>query len=113
MWSARIFTLYPEMFPGPLAVGLYKKALEKKLWKLNIVNIRDYAEDKHKTVDDTPFGGGQGMLLKPDVLAKSVDQNIKKKEEQIINKKIDKMVNNIELIFSDIPLFLTKISEQS
>ena len=80
MWSARIFTLYPEMFPGPLAVGLYKKALEKKLWKLNIVNIRDYAEDKHKTVDDTPFGGGQGMLLKPDVLAKSVDQNIKKKE---------------------------------
>ena len=80
MWSARIFTLYPEMFPGPLVVGLYKKALEKKLWKLNIVNIRDYAEDKHKTVDDTPFGGGQGMLLKPDVLAKSVDQNIKKKE---------------------------------
>ena len=80
MWSARIFTLYPEMFPGPLAVGLYKKALEKKLWKLNIVNIRDYADDKHKTVDDTPFGGGQGMLLKPDVLAKSVDQNIKKKE---------------------------------
>ena len=75
MFQAQVFTLYPEVFPGPLSKGLYGKALSKKLWNLNIVNIRDAAEDKHKTVDDTPYGGGSGMLLKPDVLAKSLDQN--------------------------------------
>ena len=80
MWKARVFTLYPEIFPGPLNKGLYGKALEKNLWNLEVVNIRDYAEDKHKTVDDTPFGGGSGMLLKPDVLGKSIDNNIKKGE---------------------------------
>ena len=76
MWQAQVFTLYPEVFPGPLSKGLYGKALSKKLWNLNIINIRDAAEDKHKTVDDTPYGGGSGMLLKADVLAKSLDQNI-------------------------------------
>ena len=76
MWQAQVFTLYPEFFPGPLSKGLYGKALSKKLWNLNIVNIRDAAQDKHKTVDDTPYGGGSGMLLKADVLAKSLDQNI-------------------------------------
>ena len=75
MWQAQVFTLYPEVFPGPLSKGLYGKALSKKLWNLNIVNIRDAAEDKHKTVDDTPYGGGSGMLIKADVLAKSLDQN--------------------------------------
>jgi len=77
MWQAQIFTLYPEFFPGPLSKGLYGKALEKKIWNLKVVNIRDAAEDKHKTVDDTPFGGGAGMLLKADVLAKSIDDNLK------------------------------------
>jgi len=80
MWTARVFTLYPEIFPGPLNKGLYGKALEKKIWNLEVINIRDSAEDKHKTVDDTPFGGGSGMLLKPDVLGKSLDINIKKGE---------------------------------
>ena len=75
MLQAQVFTLYPEIFPGPLSKGLYGKALSKKIWDLKIVNIRDYAEDKHKTVDDTPFGGGSGMLLKADILAKSIDQN--------------------------------------
>ena len=81
MWTARVFTLYPELFPGPLSSGLYKKALEKKLWSLEVVNIRDYALDKHKTVDDTPFGGGSGMLIKPDVLARSIDQHVNKSEK--------------------------------
>ena len=81
MWQARIFTLYPEIFPGPLNKGLYGKALSNKLWNLDIVNIRDAAEDKHKTVDDTIFGGGSGMLIKPDVLARSIDQNVKSKEK--------------------------------
>ena len=75
MWQAQIFTLYPEMFPGPFSKGLYGKALIKKIWNLKVVNIRDAAEDKHKTVDDTPFGGGSGMLLKANVLAKSIDKN--------------------------------------
>ena len=83
MWQAKVFTLYPEFFPGPLSKGLYGKALSKKLWNLNIVNIRDAAEDKHKTVDDTPYGGGSGMLIKADVLAKSLDQNIIKGERLI------------------------------
>ena len=83
MWQAKVFTLYPEFFPGPLSKGLYGKALSKKLWNLNIVNIRDAAEDKHKTVDDTPYGGGSGMLIKADVLAKSLDKNIVKGERVI------------------------------
>jgi tRNA (guanine37-N1)-methyltransferase len=75
MWQSKVFTLYPEIFPGPLAKGLFGKALENKLWNMKIVNIRDAATDKHKTVDDTPYGGGSGMLLKADVLANSLDQN--------------------------------------
>ena len=80
MFQAQIFTLYPEIFPGPLAKGIYGKALSNKLWNLNVINIRDAATDKHKTVDDTPYGGGTGMLLKADVLAKSLDQKVKKGE---------------------------------
>ena len=80
MFQAQIFTLYPKVFPGPLVEGIYGKALSKKLWNLKIINIRDSAMDKHKTVDDTPYGGGTGMLLKADVLAKSLDRNIKKGE---------------------------------
>ena len=98
MWQAQIFTLYPEIFPGPLDKGLYGKALLNKKWNLKIVNIRDAAEDKHKIVDDTPFGGGSGMLLKPDVLAKSIDQN-KKEGERIFylspkGKKLDQEFAN-------------------
>ncbi len=84
MWTVRVFTLYPELFPGPLGSGLYKKALEKKLWSLEIVNIRDYTNDKHKTVDDTPFGGGSGMIIRADVIANSLDNNISNKKEPII-----------------------------
>ena len=84
MWTVRVFTLYPELFPGPLGSGLYKKALEKKLWSLEVVNIRDYALDKHKTVDDPPFGGGSGMVVRADVIANSLDKNISNKNEQII-----------------------------
>ena len=84
MWTARIFTLYPEFFPGPLNSGLYKRALDKKKWSLDIVNIRDYAIDKHKTVDETPFGGGSGMLMRADILANSLDKNILDKREKVI-----------------------------
>jgi tRNA (guanine37-N1)-methyltransferase len=99
MWKVRVFTLYPEMFPGPLASGLYKKALEKKIWSLEVVNIRDYATDKHKTVDDTPFGGGSSMLIRADVVANSLDKNISNKSEPIIyltpkGKKFDHIYAN-------------------
>ena len=80
MFQAQVFTLYPEVFPGPLSKGLYGKALSNKLWDLSVTNIRDAATDKHKTVDDTPYGGGTGMLLKADVLAKVLDQKLKKGE---------------------------------
>ena len=80
MFKAKIFTLYPEYFPGPFDIGICKKAFEKKLWDLKLINIRDYAEDKHKTVDDTPYGGGVGMLMRPDVVAKSLDANLEEKE---------------------------------
>ena len=83
MWQAQVFTLYPEVFPGPLSKGLYGKALSNNLWKLKVVNIRDSADDKHKTVDDTPYGGGSGMLLKADVLAKSLDEN-KNENERVL-----------------------------
>ncbi len=95
MWQAQVFTLYPEVFPGPLSKGLYGKALSKGLWNLKVVNIRDSALDKHKTVDDTPYGGGSGMLLKADILANSLDQN-KIEDEKIIylspkGKKFDQL----------------------
>ena len=81
MFLTRIFTLYPECFPGPLSKGLYGKAMEKKIWNIETVNIRDYATDKHKTVDDTPYGGGFGMLIKPNVLAAAIDKKSKKNEK--------------------------------
>ena len=84
MWKVKIFTLYPDLFPGPLNTGLYKKALDKKIWSLEVINIRDYATDKHKTVDDTSFGGGSGMIMRPDILANALDKNISNKKEPII-----------------------------
>ena len=93
MLIARIFTLYPEFFPGPLGKGLYGKALDKKIWKLETVNIRDYTTDKHKTVDDTTYGGGSGMLIKPDVLANSLDKNLKSKERIIYLSPKGKLFN--------------------
>ena len=74
MFSANIFTLYPEIFPGALGHGIYQRA-SKKIWELNVKNIRDYAYDKHATVDDKPFGGGSGMVLKADVLNECLEKN--------------------------------------
>ena len=93
MFVARVFTLYPEIFPGPFNQGLYKKAADKKIWSIITIDIRDSAEDKHKTVDDTPFGGGSGMLIKPDVMAKSIDKNTNKKEKIIYLSPKGKIFN--------------------
>jgi tRNA (guanine37-N1)-methyltransferase len=68
MWHATVLTIFPEMLPGPLAYSLAGKAMRAGLWRLDAVDIRDYATDKHRSVDDAPFGGGPGMVLRPDVL---------------------------------------------
>src|SRR3982750_3651213 len=73
MWHATVLTIFPEMFPGPLGLSLAGKALEKNLWALDAIDIRDHATDKHRTVDDTPAGGGPGMVMKADVLARAID----------------------------------------
>ncbi len=93
MMLARIFTLYPEFFPGPLGKGLYGKALAANIWELETVNIRNYATDKHKTVDDTTYGGGSGMLIKPDILANSLDKNLNSKERIIYLSPKGKLFN--------------------
>jgi len=73
MWRASILTIFPEMFPGPLALSLAGKALVSNIWSLDTHDIRNAAIDKHRTVDDTPAGGGPGMVMKADVLARALD----------------------------------------
>jgi len=73
MWRAIVLTLFPDLFPGPLGASLAGKALAAKLWALEAVDIRASAADRHRTVDDTPAGGGPGMVMKPDVMARAID----------------------------------------
>ena len=72
-WQAAVLALFPEMFPGPLGLSLSGRALEDGLWRLSATNIRDFARDKHRSVDDTPAGGGAGMVLRADVAAAAID----------------------------------------
>ncbi len=73
MWRATVLTIFPEMFPGPLGMSLAGKALSAGLWSLDTADIRAHATDRHRTVDDTPAGGGPGMVMKADVLARAID----------------------------------------
>lgn len=73
MWQAQILTLFPEMFPGPLGHSLAGKAQDNKLWGMDVMQIRDHALDKHRNVDDTPSGGGPGMVMKADVMGRAID----------------------------------------
>ena len=75
-FAAAVLTLYPEMFPGPLGVSLAGRALADGAWSLDAIHIRDFATDKHRTVDDTPAGGGAGMVLKADIVAAAVDHAV-------------------------------------
>jgi len=72
-WHATVLTIYPDMFPGPLATSLSGQALDKGLWSLTAINLRDFATDKHGSVDDTPAGGGPGMVMRADVVAAAID----------------------------------------
>src|SRR5690606_28722775 len=75
-WNATVLTLYPEMFPGPLGHSLSGKALNEGIWSLDTIQIRDFAKDRHRSVDDTPAGGGAGMVMRVDVLADAVDHAV-------------------------------------
>jgi len=83
IWTAQILTLYPEMFPGPLGGSLAGKALDKGLWAMDVVHIRDYAHDKHHNVDDTPSGGGPGMVMRADVLAAAIDDVVAQQPDEV------------------------------
>ena len=72
-WKAKVLTLFPEMFPGPLGLSLAGQGLEAGSWALEAVDIRDFTADKHRTVDDPPFGGGPGMVIRPDVVSEAID----------------------------------------
>jgi len=106
MFITRLFTLYPEMFPGPLGEGLFGKAMESKLWKLENIDIRKYSSDKNLKVDDTPYGGGSGMLIKPDVVGSALDNNVVKGEKvifltprgKIFNQKIAKELSSEKVV---------------
>lgn len=74
-WRANVLTLFPEMFPGPLGHSLAGRALERGDWRLDVANIRDFATDRHATVDDTPFGGGAGMVMRADVLDRALESH--------------------------------------
>jgi tRNA (guanine37-N1)-methyltransferase len=73
MWRATVLSIFPEMFPGPLGLSIAGKALEKSLWSLEAIDIRNFALDKHRMVDDTPAGGGPGMVMRADVVARAID----------------------------------------
>jgi tRNA (guanine37-N1)-methyltransferase len=72
-WRASVLTIFPEMFPGPLGVSLAGKALAEGRWALDVIDIRDFAQDKHRSVDDTPAGGGAGMVMRADIAAAAID----------------------------------------
>lgn len=80
-WAATILTLYPDMFPGPLGHSLAGRALEQGTWSLDAVQIRDFATDKHRSVDDTPAGGGAGMVMRADVLGQAVDHVLERRPD--------------------------------
>lgn len=72
-WAATVLTIFPEMFPGPLGQSLAGKALQRGDWRLDAVDLRQFAQDRHQTIDDSPFGGGAGMVMRPDIVARAAD----------------------------------------
>jgi tRNA (guanine37-N1)-methyltransferase len=84
MINFKILTIFPDLFPGALSASITGIALEKKLWSFSAINIRDYAKDERKTVDDTPYGGGAGMLLKADVIGEAIEKNLENSVTKII-----------------------------
>ncbi len=84
MWHASVLTIFPDIFPGPLGASLAGKALAAGAWSLEVVDIRDFAADKHRTVDDTPAGGGPGMVMKADVLGRAIDATARDERPRLL-----------------------------
>src|ERR1700734_2435691 len=84
MWRGGVLTIFPEMFPGPLGLSLAGKALAGGAWSLDAIDIRSFATDKHRTVDDTPAGGGPGMVIKADVLGRAIDATAKDERPRLL-----------------------------
>ena len=99
-----VLTLFPEMFPGPLNFSIYKKAINSGLFKINATNIRDFSKNKSKTVDDNPYGGGAGMILRADILQDAFDH---------VKKKIDNKCHSVFLTPSGQKLTQRKVKEIS
>ncbi len=104
-WNVRVLTIFPEMFPGPLSESLIGKALSEKIWDCSSLNLRDFTTDKHQSVDDQPFGGGAGMLMRSDVIGSVMDQMIDQhpkasrvyltpKGQPLTQRKVAKLANN-------------------
>ena len=92
-YNVKILSIFPEVFPGPLGVSLIGNALKKKIWNLDIINIRDFAKDKHKSVDDTPYGGGAGMIMKPDIIGLAIDSLKDNRSKRICLTPRGKLLN--------------------
>ncbi|CAG7589264.1 MAG: tRNA (guanosine(37)-N1)-methyltransferase TrmD [Candidatus Midichloria sp.] len=84
MWSVHILALFPELFPGPLASSITGRALKEAIWEIKAIDVRNYATDKHKTVDDCPYGGGGGMVIRPDILGQAIEENFISNQNEII-----------------------------
>ena len=102
-WEATVVTLFPEMFPGPLGHSLSGRALEEGLWSLDLVPIRDFATDKHRSVDDTCFGGGAGMVLRPNVVDAALEHVMTREAPQATRPLIFLVSDFWGIIFIDIP----------
>lgn len=107
-FTANVLTVFPEMFPGYLGHSLAGKALDEGVWNLNVHNIRDFTSDRHRTVDDTPFGGGAGMVMRPDVLGKAIEAVHKPgtrliyfspRGETVTQKKVEELASRGEATF--------------
>ena len=96
-YNVKILSIFPDVFPGPLGVSLIGAALRNKIWNLNIINIRDFAKGKHKSVDDTPYGGGAGMIMKPDVIGLAIDSLKDNRSKRICLTPRGKMLNQDKL----------------
>ena len=92
-YNVKILSIFPEVLPGPLGVSLIGNALKKKIWNLDIINIRDFAKDKHKSVDDTPYGGGAGMIMKPDIIGLAIDSLKDNRSKRICLTPRGKLLN--------------------
>jgi tRNA (guanine37-N1)-methyltransferase len=102
-WSATVLTLYPEMFPGPLGVSLAGRALADGLWSLDTVQIRDFATDRHKSVDDTPAGGGAGMVMRADVLAAALDSVADERPKLVMSPRGEPLTQGLVRELADGP----------